>query len=323
MARNTEAAPNTFALWKKLLSWVYRASGPPASVVSWSCLLDVVKLMLCIMNAVGFKARSSWLTSTPLPNDCYVSPFVNRLFQPLYVLAVLMATLSPMCSVAFMGTLLRRESTYTMAILVIAMNTIITVAAAVVLALQTLSLKSSLDMQVILTIRPDLSSQDVLSAWDDVMVGGYPLGIFIISLVTGGFQIVAVSVRHLIPSPKRLPKQLQPFVMKKHKRKSAIGEPEVSTLGTELVAGVDSGPLAKLFDDYERRGLIPTHTDLEVCQVIRSLFVHAYSVSQSFGGETLTRPRVNEERDAFFKLLPFPIFQEVDTLFNTLIKDVR
>ena len=284
---------------------------------------DVIKLTLCILTAIQFKARSSWLESTPLPNDCYLSPFVNRLFQPLYVLVVLIATLSPICSIAFTGTLLRRESTYTMAILVIAMNTIIIVAAAVVLALQTLSLNSSLDMQAILTIRPYLSSEDVLSAWNDFMGGGTLLAIFIISLVEGGIQVIAISIRHLIPSPNRLPKQLHPFVMKKHKRKSAIGEPEASTLGTELVASVESGPLAKLFDDYERRGLIPTHTDLEVCQVIWSLHVHAYAVSQSFGGENLTRPRVDEERDAFYESLPFPVFQEVDTLFNTLIKDVR
>ena len=318
MARNTEAAPNIHTLWKKRLLSVYMA------FLSFLSLgPETVKLVTCIINANGFKARSSWLESTFLPNDCYLSPLVNRLFQPLFVLAVLMATLSPMCTVAFMYMVLRRARAYTMAILIIAMNTIIIVAAAVELALQTLALKSSLDMQVILTIRPDLSSEDILRAWNGFMGRRDPRVIFATALVAGGFQIVVVSFRHVIPSPWRLPKQLHLFVMKKHKSKSAIGEPKASTLGTELVAGVDSGPLAKLFDDYERRGLIPTHTDFEVCQVIWSLFVHAYAVSQSFGSANLTRPMADEERDAFFTLLPFPLSQEVNTLFNTLIKDVR
>ena len=154
-----------------------------------------------------------------------------------------------------------------MGILAIAVITISIAVAAIVLALQTL-IQPSLDIQTILKIRPDLSSEDVLSNWEYFMDPWVTLAVFIISLVAGGFQIVVVSVRHLIPSPNRLPKQFQPFVLEKHKRKPVIGEPEASALGIELVAGVEPGPLARLFDDYEKRALISTHVDLEVCQSI-------------------------------------------------------
>ena len=36
--------------------------------------------------------------------------------------------------------------------------------------------------------------------------------------------------------------------------------------GEEVVAYVDNEPLARLFDAYEKQGLIPTHIDLERCQ---------------------------------------------------------
>ena len=277
MARNTEAAPNTFAVWKKLLSWVYRASDPHTSFLL-SFFLDLARLIPCIIIAIGYEERSSWLNPTPLPNDCYLSPRVNSLFQPLYVLAVLMVILYLLCTIAFSIMMFRRETTYTEAIWLIAVIMISIMVAAITLALQTL-IQPSLDMQTILTVRPDLSSKDVLSAWDDFMCGRLLLGIFILSLVTGGFQIMAVSARHLIPSPNRLPKQFQPFVMEKHKRKSSIEEPEASTLGTELVAGVEPGPLARLFDDYEKRALISTHVDLEVCQSNKAItfrFLHGF-----------------------------------------------
>ena len=264
MASITEAAPNTFALWKKLLSWVYRASDPIASFLA-SLALDLARLIVCGMNAIYFSARSSWLNATPLPDDCYLLPRVNSLLQLLHILEVLMTVLSPLCTVAFASAIFRRENTYTMGILAIAVIAISIAVAAIALALQIL-IQPSLDMQTILKIRPDLSSEDVLSEWENFMNPG-PIPIaFTLFLVTGGFQIMAVSVRHLIPSPQRLPKQILPFVMEKHKRKSAIGEPEASTLGTELVTGVEPGPLARLFDDYEKRGLISTHIDLEVRQ---------------------------------------------------------
>lgn len=64
---------------------------------------------------------------------------------------------------------------------------------------------------------------------------------------------MAVSAGHLIASAKRLPKQFQPFVMETHKRTTVVGESETSTLGIEVVALKDSGPLARLFDDYEKQ----------------------------------------------------------------------
>ena len=264
MARNTGVAPNTFALWKKLLSWVDMAS---LSIIyfTYSPISDLLRLLLCGFNAKFFSARSSWLQSTPLPDDCYLSPRVNSLFQPLFVLAALEAILSPLCTVAFWIMNSRRETTYTEAILVIAMITISIAVAAIVLALQTL-IKSSLDMQITLSSRPDLSREDVLSAWDDIVGGGFSLAIFILFLVTGGYQIMVASVRHVIPSSRRLPKQFQPYVMEKHKRRHAIREPRESTPGIGLVAGGDCGPLARFFDDFERRGPILTHIDLEVCQ---------------------------------------------------------
>ena len=264
MARITEAAPNTFALWKKLLSWVYRASDPRA-FFRLAFTVDPARLIVCGINASYSSARSSWLKATRLPDDCYLLPRVNSLLQLLYILEVLMAVLSPLCTVAFACAIFRRENTYTMGVVAIAVIAISIAVAAIVLALRTL-IRPSLDMQTIIKIRPDLSSEDVLSDWENFMNPGLIVFVFILFLVTGGFQIMAVSVRHLIPSPQRLPKQIQPFVMEKHKRKSAIGEPEASTLGTELVTGVEPGPLARLFDDYEKRGLISTHIDLEVRQ---------------------------------------------------------
>ena len=260
MARNTEAAPNTFALWKKLLS-VYSLS---SFILCLFVCPNIAGLVLSTFNATNFSARSSWLDSTPLPDDCYLSPRVNSLFQPLFVLTVLTAISPPLYTVAFLITIFRRQTTHTEALLVIAVITINIAVTAIVLALQTL-IQPSLDMQNILRSRPDLSSEDVLFAWDKIMGGGGPLGLFIFSLITGGFQIMAVSLRHVIPSPRRLPKQFQPYVMEKRKRRHAVGEPGESTLGTELVAGIDCGPLARLFDDYKRRGPILTHIDLEVC----------------------------------------------------------
>ena len=174
---------------------------------------------------------------------------MNSLLQVLYILAAFEAVLSPVSTVAFSIIIFRRETTCTHDILIFGLIAIGTVVAAVVLALQTLALNFSLDVQAILKARPDLSIGDVLGAWDRFIGGKLPLVAFILFLAAGGFQIVAVSVRQLIPSSKRLPKQFQPFV-DKHKRISAVGEPEASTLGTELVAGVDSGPLARLFNDY-------------------------------------------------------------------------
>ena len=230
-----------------------------------SCGIDIVRLGLCSINAARLSRRSSWLSSTPLPDDCYLSPRVNSLFQPLFVLAALEAILSSLCTVAFSIMIFRRETTYTGAILIIAVITISVAVAAIVLALLTL-IQPSLNMQTILRNRPDLSSEDVLSAWDPFWPTGNPLVIFILFLVTGGFQIMVVSVRHVIPSSRKLPKQVQPYVMEKHKRGHAIGEPGESTPGTELVAGGDCGPLARFFDNYERRGPIFTHVEFEVCQ---------------------------------------------------------
>ena len=269
MASDAEAAPYTLKLWQNFLSWACIAGRPKYSV-PFSLGLGGVGLLICSINAAKLSARSSWLDWTNLPNlpsDCYLSSHVYTLLQLLYILAALEAVLSPVCTVAFSISIFRRETTCTHDILVFGVIAISTVVAAVVLALQTLALNSSVDVQAILRIRPDLSSGDVLGAWGSFIGGKLPLVAFILFLVAGGFQIVAVSARHLIPSSSRLPKQFQPFVMKKQKRTSAIGEPEASTGGTELVAGVDSGPLATLFDDYDKQGLISTHKDLEVCQL--------------------------------------------------------
>ena len=267
MARNAEAARYLFDLWQELVLWVYKASNPRISI-TLSFFLEVGRLIVCSVNAGRFSAQSSWLYSTNLPNDCYLTSRMNTLLQLLYILATLEAVLSPVSTVAFSITILRRETTCTHDILVFGVIAISTVVAAVVLALQTLALHSSLDVQAILRIRPDLSSGHVLGAWGSFIGGKLALVAFILFLVVGGFQIVAISARFIIPSSKRIPKQFQPFVMEKQKKTSAIGEPGTTTGGTELVAGVDSGPLARLFDDYEKQGLISTHIDLEVCQLI-------------------------------------------------------
>ena len=276
MARNAEAAPYIFNLWQKLVSSAYNASDPAASI-SLSFVLEVGRLVICSLNAARFSAQSSWLYPTSLPNECYSISRMNTLLQLLYILAILEAILSPVTTVAFSITIFR-ETTCTHDISVFGLIATSTVVAAVVLALQNLALKSSLDVQAILKIRPDLLSGDVLGAWSRFIGGKLPLVAFILFLVAGGFQIVAVLARHIIPSPKRLPKQFQPFVIEKNKRISAVGEPEASALGTELVAGVHSGPLARLFDDHEKRGLISAHIDLEVCQsniAINSKRLHA------------------------------------------------
>ena len=265
MARNAEAAPYIFNLWQKLVSSAYNASDPAASI-SLSFVLEVGRLVICSLNAARFSAQSSWLYPTSLPNECYSISRMNTLLQLLYILAILEAILSPVTTVAFVITIFRRETTCTHDISVFGLIAISIMVAAVVLALHALALNSSLDVQAILKTRPDLLSGDFLVAWSRFIGGKLPLVVFILFLVAGGFQIVTVSARHLIPSPKRLPKQFQPFVMKKHKGMSAVGEPEASTLGTELGAGVHSGPLARLFDDHKKRGLISAHIDLEVCQ---------------------------------------------------------
>ena len=215
MARNAEAAPYIFNLWQKLVSSAYNASDPAASI-SLSFVLEVGRLVICSLNAARFSAQSSWLYPTSLPNECYSISRMNTLLQLLYILAALEAVLSPVTTVAFSITVFRRETTCTHDILVFSLITISTVVAAVVLALQALALNSSLDVQAVLKIRPDLLSGDVLGAWSPFIGGKLPLVAFILFLVAGGFQIVAVSARHITPSPKRLPKQFQPFVIEKN-----------------------------------------------------------------------------------------------------------
>lgn len=134
--------------------------------------------------AAHFSAWSSWLPRThidlPIPHisppafpplqrryipNHYLSSPADALLQPLYILAIFEAVLAPVCTVAFAITIFRREITYTKDMLYLVLIAISTVVAAVVLALQTQALSSSLDVQAILRIRPDLSSGDVLSAW--------------------------------------------------------------------------------------------------------------------------------------------------------------
>lgn len=72
--------------------------------------------------------------------------------------------------------------------------------------------------------------------------------------------------------------------MEKYKRATRIGEPEASALEMHVVARVDTGPLARLFDDYEKQGLISTHIDLEVCQSnIPPYFEDAYPLFIALG----------------------------------------
>lgn len=264
MARNAEAESYTLNLWQRLVLWAYIVSLSSRCIIC-SIILDLARLCLCSRNAVALSARSAWLDSTTIPDNCYLPSHVNTLFQPLYILATTEAIWCPVCTVAFSIAIFRRDTTHNEGILVLGLIAISTVVAAVVLALQIVVQESSLDMQAILRIRPDLSSGEVLSSWNSFVCGSLSKIAFILFLLRSGFQIVAVSGRHSKSSSKRLPKQFRPFIMEKQKRTSAIGELEASTMETELVIRVDSGSLARLYDDYEKQGLISTHIDLEVC----------------------------------------------------------
>ncbi|KAK0512761.1 hypothetical protein JMJ35_004778 [Cladonia borealis] len=261
MARNAETVPYRLNLWQKLVLLPYIANIPQIFAI----MLEYVGLV-CWSCAATLSTRSSWLSSTPLPNYCYLISHMNTLLQLQYILAAFRTVLVPVNSVAFAITILRRETTCTDAFLYFGLIAVSTVVAAVVLALQIVVQNSSLDMQAILRIRPDLSSEEVLNSWEFFTDITMPLTGFILFLLASGLEIVAVSARHLIPYPARLPRQFRPFVAEEHKRARAFKGPEASTLGTELVARLDPGPLARLFDDYEKRALISTHTDLEVCQ---------------------------------------------------------
>ena len=265
MARDAEEAPYAPSLRQKLVSWAYIASRPGISI-TFSCFLEVARVTVCSCMAGNLSAWSLWFHPTHLPNNHYLSSYLIALLQPLYILAVLEAVLSPVSTVAFGIVIFRRETTFAQDILFFGLLAISTMVAAVVLALQTLVLNSSLDVQAILRVRPDLSSGDAVSAWDSFVGGKFPLVAFILFVIADGYQIVAVSARHLVPSSKRLPKQFQPFVIEKHGRTAIVREAEASTQGIELEAGVDFGPLARLFDDYEKQGLISTRVALEVGQ---------------------------------------------------------
>ena len=276
MAKNSKVVPNIFDLWQKLVSRTYIVSRPLTSI-SFAILFNTASLIPYSFNVMTLSARSSWLLGTPLPNDCYLSPRMTTLFQQTFILAILETVLCPVSVAAFAFTMSRRETTYTENILVIGVIIISIAVTAGGLALQTLVSKSLLDVEAILGIRPDLSSEDVLIPWAEFTDRILPLVVFICSLFSGGFQIWAVSARHLIPSSRRLPKQHRPLIVEKDKRTPAIGESEASTLGTEMLPRVEPGPLARLFDDYERRGLISTQVDLEVCQsnkAVTSSFLH-------------------------------------------------
>ena len=265
MARDAEEAPYAPSFRQKLVSWAYIASRPGISI-TFSCCLELARVIVCSCMVGNFSDGFLWLHQTHPPNSSYLSSHLFALLQPLYTLAVLEAVLSIVSTVAFGIVIFRRETTFAQDILFFGLIAISTMVAAVVLALQTLVLNSSLDVQTISKISPDLSSEDALAAWDSIVGGKLPLVAFILFVVADGYQIVAVSARHLVPSSKRLPKQFQPFVIEKHGRTAIFREAEASTRGIEIVDGVDFGPLARLFDDYEKQGLISTHIDLEVRQ---------------------------------------------------------
>ena len=254
MARDAEEAPYAPSLRQKLVSWAYIASRPGISI-TFSCCLEVARVVICSCMAGNISAWSLWLHPTS---------HLIALLRPLYILAVLEAILSPVSTVAFGIVIFRRETTVAQDILFFGLIAISTMVAAVVLALQTLVLSSSLDVQAIRRVRPYISSGDALAAWDSFVGGKLPLVAFILFAVADGYQIVAVSARHLVPSSKRLPKQIPPFVIEKQGRTAIVREAEANTQGIQIVAGVDFGPLARLFDDYEKQGLISTHIDLEV-----------------------------------------------------------
>ena len=236
MARDAEAASRTLNLWQKLVSWAYIAGGSKSSIlISWS--LELARFLICYLNSDLISA-SSFSTTDPT-NPPSLSSRANALFQPLRILAVLETVLSPLSTLAFNIRIIQRETTYIKDILYFGLSAISTVVAAVVLVLQCLILK--------------LPREDT---WNIL-----PLFAFILFLVPGGLQVVAVLARRLI-----VPKQFRPFVMEKYKRTSAIEEPEARALGIELVAGIDSGPLARLNHDYEKQGFVSRHIDLEVGQ---------------------------------------------------------
>ena len=172
----------------------------------------------------------------------------------------------PVSTIVFAITINRREITYARDIFSLGLITI-SIVVTVVIRLNILVLSTLLgvntppDVQAILrnTTGDVLTPREYSFAMDNSLI------VLIFALVITGFQTMAISARHLIPASKKLPKQFQPFVLKKQKIATVIEEPEASTQEMEVVGGVDSGPLARLFDDYEKQGLISTHIDLEVC----------------------------------------------------------
>ena len=188
MARNTGAAPYIFEVWQKLVSLAYSASTSFASI-GLSFYLEVARLVICSLNAARFSVQSFWLYPTSLPNECYSISRMNTLLQLLYILAILEAILSPVTTVAFSITIFRRETTCTHDLSVFGLIATSTVVAAVVLALQNLALKSSLDVQAILKIRPDVLSGDVLGAWSRFIGGKLPLVAFILFLSLADFRL--------------------------------------------------------------------------------------------------------------------------------------
>lgn len=284
MATDATAAPRTFALWQKLVLSAYFVSRPGISITV-SFFLEVARVIICSVMAENFSTLSSWLHAVHLPNDPYLPSRAIALSQPLYILAVLEAALSPVSTVAFAITIFRRGTTYVEDILCFGLIGISTVVAAVVLALYILVINSSLNVQALVGIRPDRSSDNVSPALDAKL----PLAAFILFLVANGFQIVAITARHLILSSKRLPKQFRPFVMEKHGRTAVVGDPEAIDISMDVVPRTDLGPLERLYDDLEKQGLISHGVDLEVCRTIVVLFLKSLTrFSQSFHGKDFT-----------------------------------
>lgn len=86
--------------------------------------------------------------------------------------------------------------------------------ATILLILQTFVIAARPEDEVAPEPLPNAVSSRRLAAWNSVADASLVIAAFVFSIVAGATQMTAVTLRHLIPSPWRLPEQFQPFVAK-------------------------------------------------------------------------------------------------------------
>ncbi|KAI4159304.1 MAG: hypothetical protein L6R39_000394 [Caloplaca ligustica] len=174
---------------------------------------------------------------TSLPSNA-LSPLAVVLLRPLYVLAFLEAFISQASTITAIAAISKKEMTRTRAIVFFSLTTIGIVVAAVVLALQ------------------------IQDAWDIIVERKATITGFVLFLFAGGVQVFAVSARHLVPSPWKLPEDIQPFNTK-HGQANVSPASYASILETEFEYSRNSGPLAELFKSDEKQWLLAPDVDYQ------------------------------------------------------------